>query len=356
MSKEQSHRRVAYIDIAKGIGIILVILGHAFRDEMRMESNICEFVYQAIYFFHMPLFFAISGITLGLSYQKYLKEPKRFILKRIQTQVVPVFTYATVIYICFFVAYHIPMLQQALSSTGYLMYSYPEYLKLTVLLENPYSIHLWYLCVVFIFTNIAFFLFRCCFDNKKIRVVFVVGAVVLYVFSVYAHLSVFFHTIFENLVYFAIGILMSSMQELIFKKNKFINMAMLAGWIFMLVYCGLYAARYEFKVLYWEFILNCFKLVANMGIIFSILKLSDKLVNCKPILYCGKESYSIYLLHQPFCCGFVGVVLYNKLGFPVPVVYVLCCLLSILLPAVAVAVCRKIKLVGKIGKSLFNIV
>ena len=42
-----------YIDVAKGIGILLVVLGHNLQDLPLMTSW--------IYSFHMPLFFAISG-------------------------------------------------------------------------------------------------------------------------------------------------------------------------------------------------------------------------------------------------------------------------------------------------------
>lgn len=45
-------RRMSYIDIAKGIGIFLVILGHTYR------RNIVQ---NWLYSFHMPLFFFISG-------------------------------------------------------------------------------------------------------------------------------------------------------------------------------------------------------------------------------------------------------------------------------------------------------
>lgn len=47
-------KRLKYIDIAKGISILLVILGHCLP-----ENNIFR---QYIYTFHMPLFFIISGI------------------------------------------------------------------------------------------------------------------------------------------------------------------------------------------------------------------------------------------------------------------------------------------------------
>ena len=46
--------RVEYIDIAKGIGILLVIVGHI--------DNLPAVIKNSIYSFHMPLFFIISGL------------------------------------------------------------------------------------------------------------------------------------------------------------------------------------------------------------------------------------------------------------------------------------------------------
>lgn len=44
--------RLDHIDACKGIGILLVILGH---------TNVPSIVHTIIYSFHMPLFFIISG-------------------------------------------------------------------------------------------------------------------------------------------------------------------------------------------------------------------------------------------------------------------------------------------------------
>jgi len=50
--------RILTLDIAKGVGILLVVLGHnpVFRETWHP-------VYEAIYLFHMPLFFFLSGVT-----------------------------------------------------------------------------------------------------------------------------------------------------------------------------------------------------------------------------------------------------------------------------------------------------
>ncbi len=49
-------KRVEYIDIAKGIGIILVVMGH------NDFALISPFAHKLIYSFHMPMFFFMSGM------------------------------------------------------------------------------------------------------------------------------------------------------------------------------------------------------------------------------------------------------------------------------------------------------
>lgn len=52
---EQNSKRVEWIDTAKGIGLILVILGHLKIDYLSAW----------IYTFHMPLFFFLSGVVFS---------------------------------------------------------------------------------------------------------------------------------------------------------------------------------------------------------------------------------------------------------------------------------------------------
>ena len=49
------------MDIARGIGIFLVVLGHSFPDSQFNNSNFYAYIYKLIYSFHMPFFFIISG-------------------------------------------------------------------------------------------------------------------------------------------------------------------------------------------------------------------------------------------------------------------------------------------------------
>ncbi|GEO70627.1 acyltransferase family protein [Levilactobacillus acidifarinae] len=59
-------KRIQWIDIAKGLGILLVIYGHALGGIMNSHDQLATGVllkpYNIIYGFHMPLFFFLSGI------------------------------------------------------------------------------------------------------------------------------------------------------------------------------------------------------------------------------------------------------------------------------------------------------
>lgn len=59
-----SEKRLRALDIAKGIAIILVVIGHAVPDattHMGIQSDVLAIMHRLIYSFHMPLFFLISG-------------------------------------------------------------------------------------------------------------------------------------------------------------------------------------------------------------------------------------------------------------------------------------------------------
>lgn len=78
-------KRIEWIDMAKGLGIILVICGHL---------SSCPIPFKRwLYSFHMPLFFFLAGITFN--YEKY-KEIKVFLNNKLKTLFVPYFIFAGV--------------------------------------------------------------------------------------------------------------------------------------------------------------------------------------------------------------------------------------------------------------------
>ena len=56
--------RILWVDAARGIGMMLVVLGHAISDTT-MDNPLLSRLFYFIYSFHMPLFFFISGYCGG---------------------------------------------------------------------------------------------------------------------------------------------------------------------------------------------------------------------------------------------------------------------------------------------------
>lgn len=80
--EKELRKRKEYIDIAKGIGILLVLLGHLLPDNNEIKSM--------IYSFHMPLFFIVSGYTcksMGF---------KTLLYKRVQRILLPYLLWAVI--------------------------------------------------------------------------------------------------------------------------------------------------------------------------------------------------------------------------------------------------------------------
>jgi polysaccharide biosynthesis protein PslL len=65
-------KRIAYLDVAKGIGILLVILGHNY-----VKSSLPD-LGKIIFSFHMPFFFLLSGMLFKSDYPLWVLFKRRF--------------------------------------------------------------------------------------------------------------------------------------------------------------------------------------------------------------------------------------------------------------------------------------
>lgn len=83
-------KRVKWIDYAKGIGIILMVMGH--YQYLNYEVN------KWIFSFHMPLFFFISGLLTSDRNIEY----KNYIIKRFRLLLIPFFIFGIITYILSF--------------------------------------------------------------------------------------------------------------------------------------------------------------------------------------------------------------------------------------------------------------
>src|SRR5438874_1994978 len=98
--QKRTTSRVAWVDVAKGIGIVLVVYGHVSGGlvdaGIQPRNSVANAASALIYTFHMPLFFFLSGIWLARTSAKPFSQ---FARQRIGTIVYPYVLWSTIQFI-----------------------------------------------------------------------------------------------------------------------------------------------------------------------------------------------------------------------------------------------------------------
>ena len=102
MAGDTAHKREPLFDIIKGIAILLVLIGHVIQyasgpEYSRAGAFYDNVLFKFIYGFHMPLFMVVSGYLFYRSISN--KSPKDIIISRLRTLVVPIFSFAFIVWL-----------------------------------------------------------------------------------------------------------------------------------------------------------------------------------------------------------------------------------------------------------------
>ena len=308
-------KRIEWIDISKGISIILVVLGHL------GFSNI-PYVGEWLSSFRMPFFFFVSGIVFFIRY-----DFKTFIKKRSRTLIMPYFYFSFIVGTCLYFS-DVLSLQRIKH----------------ILLNGWGGIALWFIPVLF-FTQLVWFLIR---KNAKAKTCFwiiIFLAILGSISSLYIGSSPYnFLLIFTSVFYFGMGSLMkcflAALYEQVASQKLFLYMI-----IFFLLSLG-YMFNWGKTIAYASNQLGYGlpSIVSGLGgslfictfvnIIRRIVKVSSQF-RCI-LLFAGKNSYIILAFHQLFliyCSLYIRPVFSNYLIYKsIEAILVTCsCYLSIMM-------------------------
>lgn len=98
------NKRLDYFDIAKGIGVFLVLIGHLQGEEIFQYSPFILPVCEWIFSFHMPFFFIISGMLICYK-NDTSKDLKDTVKKRFRGIMIPYYWFSFFYMLVVFVAY-----------------------------------------------------------------------------------------------------------------------------------------------------------------------------------------------------------------------------------------------------------
>lgn len=334
-------KRLTWLDISKGIAILMVLLGHGIRDSMRLESGAMDYVYRICYVFHMLFFFFLSGYTLNKSISKY-KHVSTVLIKKVKTLFIPWIGYTILICCVFQVAFLISPIRKILEGAGYSSISVFYYLGKVVQINNDWAYHLWFLFVLFIISCLFIV-----FDIPRTRHVLIYAIVALSLFTVgydyYSFLGdwndLFFHLAIY-IPYFFLGYIVDVQKMVEARKSNLLLVVLEVMGV-----CYIFIRAKWFSDFYGNNIAGETKLIrvsiAYMGYILmpfamiALCKVSDRidkfsLPGTEQLSWLGKNSFNIYLWHQPFCCAFLGIVLYEKLHIGSIFTVIACVIASVL--------------------------
>lgn len=312
-------QRLDWIDIAKGIGIILVVFAHTIVPQIRNDYVSANFLWIFIYNFHMPLFFFLSGWLFEKGLAHY-NDKGKFILRKLKFLMLPYITFSAFAYIFINFALKIDKLASILHGGGYTAVGIKDAVLQIITYNGHIDQHLW-----FVFSLFLVFLINILLPKLLKSKPMLVILLVLYVSkAVIQYFGILNYTA-SDLFFFTLARVMYSKEKQCVVDRSLWKFIVTAS-VFIASNC-LYSYFYVTQMPYGfiKIVLYLTRIASSVTGIFTVCAIADFLSSkavSKPIKAIGLYSYDIYLMHAPFLVsGSMGILLsYSHLPIP------LCCI------------------------------
>lgn len=248
------NNRIEWVDISKGIAMLLVMIGH---------SGIAEPVNAWLYSFHMPLFFFLSGYVFSVN--KY-KTFGSFFRKKFSTLFIPLLIFGIVIKVWQFVF----MPTHDFAALG-------KNIILSFLLElrGKYSMTLWFLLCLFFVQIEYWFVLKITKHNVKSQLIILTAASIIGYMYLRIVDKIFpwcLDTTLFAIGFFGIGYIIRN------NKNNIIE------------YCS------KWTVLFASLAVNILTVVVNWNLCYEYPNLYANEIGIYPLFYIGAFSGIIFII------------------------------------------------------------
>lgn len=272
-------KRIEWIDNAKGVAIILVILGHVLPDGL---------FHKIIYSFHMPLFFILSGMFLIRSTNK--SSVWEFSKKKFMRLYIPYVLFGYMILLPFdfiWCNYIVALPDMNKEILGRAFGTIPA-------LRNDWPLygHLWFLPCLFIASIIIYGLWKRCKTPQMFYIFCFLGFIVGVIWneSIHTSLPLSADIAFLSLPFLSLGVF-------IFQHDRIFNLYLLFGGIiaffgsvyFNTVSPTMYTGTYGSYLLF---------LISGISGSYIVMYLCYKLPVIKLLQIGGGNTLTIYALHN----------------------------------------------------------
>lgn len=267
------------IDIAKGIGIILVVIGHVTSPVM-LDNDILQQIYRGLYTFHMPLFFLLAGVSYGLASHKVKIGGgiQHFIKRRFLRLMVPYFTWALI---------YTPVKMIMKEYVRFKTNANP----LTLLLGNNPDGELWFLYVLFLLNVIAVILI-----NNKNALYWMSGGLAISAVSSFIPTSVAYPGISLSFSLYQVGFFFAGVW-LGLEKSRFESLKQ----SFVICISGIAFVMFQIALFRHQEI-ESFRIIAGIAgvlVVIGISTLIERIAVGEKLCWLGVRSMQIFILHAP---------------------------------------------------------
>ena len=333
--------RINWIDVGKGIGILLVVLGHSLRDSMMSSSTVCNAIYTMVYAIHMPFLMYLSGYMFAVKSDSYLQKGiKKYGLLKANKLMKPYLVYAVIVYAGIRIVFQNETLGNILTLAGYQKEKFSQFILGLLSGENAYSFHLWYIYCLAVLSILGFVIWKITDTNgmtmfrEKIVWVFII-VVVLYTILVSSKINVprIISATTSMFPWYFMGCLRFTDR---FSKKTNLCSGIVSISVIVL---------YSFQLLPISVsVYRVIKYALVTGAIFGMVVVSKAFSNSKILSYLGTNSMIIYLFHQPFIAAGIGIITYDYLKIPMCISIVLTTIASIVLPIIIARILKVLRL------------
>ena len=278
-----------WIDVARGIGMFLVVFGHALSDSflgVQKGSGVPSILFRLIYSFHMPLFFFLSGfLSKKLLEDINFNGKIEYIRKRFFRLMIP-YIFVGILYIPLNIIFS---KFTSTSENGNVFLNF-------LFGVNP-NFQLWTLYALFLCGSII-----CVFSFISKKLLFLIS-IFLYVLSSRAEFEIhIINDFFENFIFYVSGLLFYKKHYIEERKTSFVLERKESLFCLIIVFIlANYFKKYNFI---WDF--NLFSILAAFCGIFIVIILAQNIIkfrknflinfNYKFWTYIGKYAMDIYIL------------------------------------------------------------
>ncbi len=307
-TKQKQNNRYTEVDIARGIGIFFVVLGHSIK-QTGVSAGWIRILTYIIYSFHMPLFFCLSGFVSAKILKMNRRERGSYILGRARRLLVPYFVIGLL---------YIPV-KLAMSDVAIKPFKVSDIWKLLIG-QNP-NVSLWFLFTLFVIELICVVLV----NTYSFRSVWY-GSFFLSLAIYWANFDI---RIPKYLFFFLMGIWV----RLKFEDSRAAGYEDAMDGQDLLAFLALVTDIFAIIFLY-RTTITITMMVTSLCGIYLVLWVSSRMVYnidgerrepgsfTRKLLVLGLYSMDIYILHEPVMT-LVRLVVWNRLGWN----YIVCTIL-----------------------------